>query len=101
MGVLDYQVLSGYASFPSGHSLAAWALFTLTAAMIRKTWVSILCLFLAASVAISRVYLMAHFLRDVIGGAAIGFVMGYAIYWAYDKWLINNKIESSLGADNP
>jgi len=96
MGVLDYQVLSGYASFPSGHSLAAWALFTLTAAMIRKTWVSLLCLFLAASVAISRVYLMAHFLRDVIGGAAIGFVTGYVLYFVYDKWLKNNQLETSL-----
>ena len=46
LGVLDYQVLSGHASFPSGHSMAAWALFTMTAALIRKPWVSFVCLFL-------------------------------------------------------
>ena len=67
--------------------------------MIRKTWVSLLCLFLAASVAISRVYLMAHFLRDVIGGAAIGFVIGFAIYLVYDKWLNNNQLQASLNPD--
>jgi membrane-associated phospholipid phosphatase len=92
MDVLDYQLLSGHASFPSGHSMAAWALFTLTAALIRKTWVSFLCLFLAVSVSISRVYLMAHFLRDVIAGAAVGFALGFAMFMIYDNWMKKNKL---------
>jgi membrane-associated phospholipid phosphatase len=98
MAVLDYHLLSGHASFPSGHSMAAWALFTLTAALIRKTWVSLLCLFLAVSVSISRVYLMAHFLRDVIAGAAIGFALGIIIYYAYDKWLNKKHLEELFPA---
>ena len=105
MDVLDYQLLSGHASFPSGHSMAAWALFTLTAALIRKTWVSVLCLFLAASVSISRVYLMAHFLRDVIAGAAVGFSLGFIIYVVYDNWMKKNKLVQEFGKekdpDNP
>ena len=92
MDVLDYQLLSGHASFPSGHSMAAWALFTLTAALIRKKWVSLLCLFFAASVSISRVYLMAHFLRDVIAGAAIGFSLGFAMFMIYDNWMKKNRL---------
>ena len=87
MEVLDYYLYTGHASFPSGHSMAAWALFTLTAALIRKTWVSWICLFLAASVSISRVYLMVHFLQDVVAGAAVGFAIGYAIYYMYEKWV--------------
>jgi len=86
MTVMDYQVLSGYHSFPSGHSMAAWALFTLMAAHIKKTWFSILALFLATSVSISRVYLMVHFLQDVVAGAMIGFSLGYAVYYAYITW---------------
>jgi membrane-associated phospholipid phosphatase len=96
MAVLDYTLLSGHSSFPSGHSMAAWALFTFTAAMIRKTWVSILCLFFAASVSISRVYLMAHFLRDVLAGAAIGFALGFTAYYFFDKWMKQRELVSSF-----
>lgn len=87
LAVLDYPVLAGYASFPSGHSMAAWALFTFMAALYRKPVVAIGCLFLAISVSMSRVYLMAHFLRDVAVGAAIGFAIGYLIYYVYDTRL--------------
>jgi membrane-associated phospholipid phosphatase len=92
LDVLDYQLLSGHASFPSGHSMAAWALFTLTAVLIRKTWVSLLCLFMAVSVSVSRVYLMAHFLRDVVGGAALGFSLGFAMFVIYDNWMKKNRL---------
>lgn len=94
MGVMDYHLLTGFASFPSGHSMAAWALFTLTACLIRKTWVSLLCLFLAASVSISRVYLMAHFLRDVIAGAVVGFILGYLAWYLFDRWNQSQPIHS-------
>ena len=90
LAVLDYNLLTGHASFPSGHSMAAWALFTLTAALVRKGWVSVLCLVLAVSVSLSRVYLMAHFLRDVVAGAAIGFVLGYMTYYFYDRWMTSS-----------
>jgi membrane-associated phospholipid phosphatase len=99
LAVLDYHLLTGHASFPSGHSMAAWALFTLTAALIRKGWVSALCLILATSVSLSRVYLMAHFLRDVVAGAAIGFVLGYLTYYCYDRWL--NKSPAATMASGP
>jgi hypothetical protein len=45
--VLDYHMLIGHTSFPSGHSMAAWSLFSLVAMMYRKAWVSALCIFLA------------------------------------------------------
>lgn len=91
--VLDYHLLTGHSSFPSGHSMAAWALFTLTAALIRKGWVSVLCLLLAVSVSLSRVYLVAHFLRDVIAGAVIGFVLGYMTYYFYHKWMRSRELK--------
>lgn len=85
ISVLGYHVLGGYHSFPSGHSMAAWALFTLMAAIIKKTWFSLLCLFLAVSVSLSRIYLMAHFLQDVVAGAMVGFALGYGAYYFYDR----------------
>jgi membrane-associated phospholipid phosphatase len=87
MNVLDYYIHMGYSSFPSGHAMAAWALLTLTAALCRKTWVSVLCLFLAVLVSLSRVYLMVHFLRDVVAGAAVGFILGYGVYCLYKIWM--------------
>lgn len=101
MAVMDYHILTGHASFPSGHSMAAWALFTLTAGMIRKTWVSILCLFLAVSVSLSRVYLMAHFMRDVVAGAVIGFALGYALLLAYERFMVKRDLEASFGLSQP
>jgi len=85
--VMDYHMLTGHTSFPSGHSMAAWALFTLTAMMIRNTWVSVICLFLAISVSLSRIYLMAHFLEDVVFGACIGCVIAYGLYSLYELWM--------------
>jgi membrane-associated phospholipid phosphatase len=87
MSVLGYPSLGGYQSFPSGHSMAAWALFTLMAVYIRKTWFSILALILAVSVSLSRVYLMVHFMQDVVAGAMIGFSLGYGVYYAHQRWM--------------
>jgi len=101
MAVLDYYILSGHASFPSGHSFAAWALFTFIAAIIRKTWVSVICLLFAASVSISRVYLMAHFLRDVLAGAAIGFTLGFITYYFYDKWMKQRELVATFDPLKP
>ncbi len=87
MAVLNYPLLTGLNGFPSGHSMAAWALFTLMAALLKRTWVSLVCLFLAVSVSISRIYLLAHFLEDVVAGAMIGVALGYGVYFIYDKWI--------------
>ena len=92
LAVLDYHVLGGNNSFPSGHSMAAWAIFTLAAALIRKTWFSVVALILATSVSISRVYLMAHFLQDVVAGAAIGFLLGFGVYYAYARWIKTHAV---------
>jgi len=94
--VLDYQLLLGNHSFPSGHSMAAWALFTLVAAHFNKVWVSIGCLFLAASVSISRVYLVAHFLQDVVAGAVVGIPLGYMVYYIYFRWTTNSVVGSGV-----
>ena len=62
---------TGY-SFPSGHTqgFATWSSFF--AAKFRKTWLSILVGILVVSVAVSRLYLGAHYPSDVIVGVALG-----------------------------
>ena len=65
-------------SFPSGHSITAFA-FT-TPMVIYYPSLLIGLIFCAASIAASRVLLGMHFLSDVLVGSAIGIVLGYASF---------------------
>lgn len=64
----------GSYSFPSGHTMTAFTVTTFLAMMMRpqdEKW-SLMLLFSAVLVAISRIYLLQHFLIDVTVGSCIG-----------------------------
>lgn len=61
-------------SFPSGHSLNAFAVGTVVALAFPA--LAPLAFLLAVSVAASRVFLGLHFLTDVVVGATLGVVIG-------------------------
>ncbi|MCL2121761.1 MAG: phosphatase PAP2 family protein [Clostridiales bacterium] len=65
-------------SFPSGHAQASFA--AATAIYRFKKWPGRAALLLAAGIAFSRLYLFVHFLGDVAGGAAIGYILGRIAY---------------------
>lgn len=68
---------SGFISFPSGHSVTAFALaYALSRAYPR--W-AFLFYGLASLVALSRIYLAKHFPSDVVAGAAIGLLAGWIV----------------------
>lgn len=56
-------------SFPSGHTAAAFTMFLLLSAFVKDKRYTYVFFFLAVIVAISRVYLLQHFLIDVYFGA--------------------------------
>ena len=67
------------AAYPSGHSAYAVAMIACATILVRagvgwavRSAVLAIAIALAAAVALSRVYLRAHFLTDVIGGVALG-----------------------------
>ncbi len=67
------------AAYPSGHSLYAVALIACATILVRagvgwavRSAVLTVAVVLVALVALSRVYLRAHFLTDVLGGVALG-----------------------------
>jgi len=62
-------------SFPSGHTITAFAVATSLSIFYPAMLVGLL--FCALSVAASRILLGMHFLTDVIAGAALGGLLGY------------------------
>jgi membrane-associated phospholipid phosphatase len=59
-------------SFPSGHTTLAFAMAASLSDDIHRTWATVGLYGLATGVAVSRVYQQAHWVSDVVGGAAVG-----------------------------
>lgn len=80
--VADVTLYGGMNSFPSGHTLSAFALFAFMAFVVPNKKLGGILLFLTALlVGISRIYLVQHFLEDVYLGAVIGVLIGVLMYW--------------------
>lgn len=71
-------------SFPSGHSTSAFALFLLLSFYIKNKVLGAAMCFAAALVAITRIYLLQHFLEDVLSGSIIGVVCCTLIYAIFE-----------------
>jgi undecaprenyl-diphosphatase len=79
---MDDIIHNGNSSFPSGHTVTAFALATVLVFYSAKQWQYILLLILAISVGFSRIYLSQHFLLDVLAGSFIGVVGGIlCMHW--------------------
>ena len=74
-----FDPFSGHYSFPSGHTTQAFAVASVLAAESESAAVDALFYGAAASVGLARIYHDAHFLSDVLAGAAIGTVVGHAM----------------------
>lgn len=70
-------------SFPSSHATNA---FTVARVLHEIAPPRALWWFLAATVALSRIYLGAHFPSDVVGGALLGLSIGAAIVSLKRRW---------------
>ncbi len=93
------HLVKGLSSFPSGHTMAGFALFSLTAFLLkRKKGVGIVLFLLALVVGISRIYLVQHFLKDVYLGAIMGVVIAMGVYALQAKYPINklSKLDDRL-----
>lgn len=85
------KVNKGLTSFPSGHTMAAFALFSFLAFCFpRKPWLSITCFCIALLVGFSRMYLVQHFFEDVYLGAILGVGLGILAYY------VLNQIEQKM-----
>ena len=74
-------------SFPSGHTMMAFAVAVFFALVIRKREWSVILLVIAACVGLSRIYLNHHFLIDVAAGSLIGVFISYLCFIFFEKRL--------------
>ena len=82
--------VENYASFPSGHTIVAFAFSGVLAERIRNTWASIGLYGIAAACGISRMYTDEHWISDVVFGAIISVSVSHSLV----RWF-------ESGADSP
>ena len=79
-------------SFPSGHTMSAFAVYgTLAFLFGRKKSLGIVFLLLAILVGVSRMYLVQHFLQDIYLGAILGVLIAMIIYAFQSKFPYNQN----------
>jgi membrane-associated phospholipid phosphatase len=85
--VPEVYLNSGQTSFPSGHTMSAFALFSLLALMAGKQSRKrvLLLAVLAIAVGLSRIFLAQHFLVDTLGGALLGMTVSGFMWWLNDR----------------
>ncbi|MBN1388140.1 MAG: phosphatase PAP2 family protein [Bacteroidales bacterium] len=84
----------GLYGFVSSHASNSFTFAVLSLGLVRKKWYTIFILFWAALVAYSRVYLGVHYPGDIIGGAILGLLVGYAflmLFRLFDEKMVYNS----------
>jgi membrane-associated phospholipid phosphatase len=89
-----FSTSSRYFSFPSGHSSAAFAVFTTIAEQSKNVYVDVLAYSVATLCALSRVHNNKHWASDIFIGAVIGHLVAKKIC-AFDR--ARNPKKVSLG----
>ncbi|MBB4930914.1 membrane-associated phospholipid phosphatase [Lipingzhangella halophila] len=81
---------------PSGHTQSAVAVWGYLAAKIRRRWIWPAAATVIVLVALSRVYLGAHFLTDVVAGLAVGAALLWLVL-RYERTLLRWWRQRALG----
>lgn len=80
---IEGVTLTGFASFPSGHSTSIFALATMLALFEKNKKWNVVYLLGAIAVGYSRIYLGQHFLQDVLAGSVIGMLVSVSVHWIF------------------
>jgi membrane-associated phospholipid phosphatase len=86
-GIVDIRpaTATGY-SFPSGHTQGAATVFAGLAVWLRKRWLTIAATVIIVLVAISRMYLGAHYLSDVVVGGLLGVGLAAGFHYLFVRY---------------
>ncbi len=87
-----------FQSFPSGHTIFFFALATVIY-LFHKKWGAI-AFIAAACIGIARIYVGVHWPTDIIGGAVLGILTGWATYryYTHHKVHITTLVGKGFGA---
>ena len=70
--LVDGVKMHEWNSFPSGHTITAFAIFMILVLVVKNNYLKFLFVMAAILAGYSRVYLSQHFLGDIFSGAIIG-----------------------------
>lgn len=72
-------------SFPSGHTMSGFTLFFVLSLFVKNQLAKISLIFLGVLVALSRVYLAQHFLRDIVVASILAVFLSVLYLTVYNK----------------
>jgi undecaprenyl-diphosphatase len=81
------NILNGYRGgqfgFVSSHAANTFALAAFTTRLFRNRYFAWFIFIWAAVVSYSRIYLGVHYPLDILGGAILGMILGYLVFYLY------------------
>lgn len=77
------HVLTDTGSYPSGHVSTTTAFLVVMALLIGRHWMKVLAVLGILAMMISRTYLSAHWLSDVLGGACLAAGVVLLLWWPF------------------
>lgn len=80
-------------SFPSGHASIGFALMFSLASIYTSRDNTLLFMVIAILIAVSRMYLLQHFLNDVVAGGLLGLTVAWIVHRFFTKFAIQNKVQ--------
>ncbi len=86
----------GDSSFPSGHTLEAFAIAAALSLLFSKKKIVISVYLWAMLVAYSRMALGVHYPSDVLAGVIIGTFIGWSVPWIFNRFISRGKINNPL-----
>ncbi len=85
LNLVDGVDMLGERSFPSGHSTAAFVVFSALAFSTENKMAKVVFFIIALNAAFSRIYLSQHWLVDVLMGSIIGITYAILLYFIFYK----------------
>jgi membrane-associated phospholipid phosphatase len=79
------KVLTDTGSYPSGHVSATTAFLMVLVFLVGRWWMNVLAVLGVVAMMISRTYLSAHWLSDVLGGACLAAGVVLLMWWRFRK----------------
>ncbi len=85
LNLVDGVDMLGERSFPSGHSTAAFVVFSALAFSTENKMAKVVFFIIAINAAFSRMYLSQHWLVDITFGSLVGVTYAIIMYFAFYK----------------